>query len=202
MAGRAQLSQQRSRDRREALLDAAIELFAEDGTRSVTHRAVAARAGLPSASTVYYFESIDQLVRAALERHVRQWIATMRGLADADPEFLRGLVADVDRAGELVAGVFGVRGPEEAGLEVRIYLAAARDPELRQAAADALAAFEDVACGLLAGAGVPDPEPLAASLVAQVAGVALRRQSGRYTDEQEARLLARAVRDLVAAYVR
>lgn len=201
MAGRAQLTQERSRVRRETLLDAAIELFAEDGTRAVTHRAVATRAGLPPASTVYYFASIDDLVRAALERHVRQWIATMQGLADADPDALAELIGDLDQAGALVAAIFQVRGPEEAGLELRIYLAAAQDPQLRETAADAIAAFEQVACGLLRAIDIRDPQPLAASLVAVVAGTALRRQSGQYAEADEARQLARTVRDLVAAYV-
>jgi len=41
--------QERSRQRREALLRATIELLGETGAKSVTHRAVAERAGLPLA---------------------------------------------------------------------------------------------------------------------------------------------------------
>src|SRR5688572_23024346 len=50
MATRAQLAQGRSRQRREELLAAAIELFAEGGSRAATHRAVARPAGLPPAT--------------------------------------------------------------------------------------------------------------------------------------------------------
>ena len=46
---------------------AAAELLAEGGFDAVRHRAVAERAGLPLASTTYYFGSLDELVTAACE---------------------------------------------------------------------------------------------------------------------------------------
>ena len=49
---------------------ATIELFAEGGSRMVTHRAVARRAGLPPATTTYYFASIEDLLREALAAHI------------------------------------------------------------------------------------------------------------------------------------
>ncbi|MFI5426371.1 TetR/AcrR family transcriptional regulator [Aeromicrobium sp. UC242_57] len=90
MVERAQLSQERSRARREALLDAAIDLFAEGGSRAITHRAVAARAGLPSATTTYYFESIDELIRAAPQRSHRVVDGRARGLHRRRPRDRRG----------------------------------------------------------------------------------------------------------------
>ncbi|MGW9309199.1 TetR/AcrR family transcriptional regulator [Saccharomonospora azurea] len=58
--------------RRAALVAAAAELLGEGGFDAVRHRAVAERAGLPLASTTYYFESLDELVCAATEHHGRQ----------------------------------------------------------------------------------------------------------------------------------
>jgi DNA-binding transcriptional regulator YbjK len=55
--------------RRQALVAAAAELLAEGGFDAVRHRAVAERAGLPLASTTYYFDSLDDLVIAAAEQH-------------------------------------------------------------------------------------------------------------------------------------
>ena len=52
--------------RRAALLDAAAELAAEIGAGAVTHRAVAARAGVPLSTTSYFFGSIDELVTEGL----------------------------------------------------------------------------------------------------------------------------------------
>src|SRR4051794_34000809 len=57
--------------RRAALVEAAAELLVEGGFDAVRHRAVADRAGLPLASTTYYFDSLDELVMAAVEQHAR-----------------------------------------------------------------------------------------------------------------------------------
>src|SRR5690349_12688209 len=53
--------------RRYALVSAAAELLAEGGFEAVRHRAVARRAGLPLASTTYYFSSLDDLIAKAVE---------------------------------------------------------------------------------------------------------------------------------------
>ena len=194
---RAQLSQVRSRARREALLAAAIELFAEGGARSVTHRAVAARAGLPPATTTYYFASIEELVREALSTHLAGWIEVLEALADAemDPKI------DLASTSEFVTGVFATRSPEKAGTELAIYLAAARDPQLKSTAADALQALEDLAMRTLERLGIPGARDLASQIVALIAGSALRRQSAQYDDVEEARLLTVAIRHLVAGHV-
>src|SRR5882672_177619 len=57
--------------RRLALVQAAAALLVEGGFDAVRHRAVAERAGLPLASTTYYFESLDELVTAAVEHRGR-----------------------------------------------------------------------------------------------------------------------------------
>ncbi|MBN4928280.1 TetR family transcriptional regulator [Hoyosella rhizosphaerae] len=53
--------------RRAALIRAASELFSAGGVEAVTHRAVAQRAGLPLASTTYYFSSLDEVLVLAVE---------------------------------------------------------------------------------------------------------------------------------------
>src|SRR6201987_5773974 len=53
--------------RRYALVSAAAELLSEGGFDAVRHRAVARRAGLPLASTTYYFSSLDDLLVPAVE---------------------------------------------------------------------------------------------------------------------------------------
>ena len=53
--------------RRYALVSAAAELLREGGFDAVRHRAVARRAGLPLASTTYYFSSLDDLIASAVE---------------------------------------------------------------------------------------------------------------------------------------
>ncbi|WP_434452221.1 TetR/AcrR family transcriptional regulator [Lentzea sp. E54] len=64
--------------RRQALVEAASELLVEGGFDAVRHRAVAERAGLPLASTTYYFDSLDELITAAVELHGRTELASCR----------------------------------------------------------------------------------------------------------------------------
>ncbi|HEV8555005.1 MAG TPA: TetR family transcriptional regulator [Actinophytocola sp.] len=68
--------------RRRALVEAAAALLIEGGFDAVRHRAVAERAGLPLASTTYYFESLDELVTAAVEHHGRVELARGRHRLD------------------------------------------------------------------------------------------------------------------------
>jgi TetR/AcrR family transcriptional regulator, regulator of biofilm formation and stress response len=197
MATRAQLTQERSRLRRDQLLAAAIDLFADGGARAITHRAVAARAGLPSATTTYYFESIEELIREALASHVTQWTRELDALATIE------LDADVslDDAARYIGAVFAQRGPEVAALELSIFLAATREPELLHVAQAAHRALEGLATSVLARVGVIDADDVSAAVVALIAGTALRRQSGVYSEDDEARYLTAAIRGLVAAHV-
>ena len=53
--------------RRESLLQAVLKIVADVGADAVTHRRVAEVAGLPLASTTYWFDSKEHLLTAALE---------------------------------------------------------------------------------------------------------------------------------------
>ncbi len=198
MVTRAQLAQGRSRQRREELLAAAIELFAEGGSRAVTHRAVARRAGLPPATTTYYFASIEDLLRESLAAHMEQWKTDLEGLTQFD---LGDLGVGLDDGTGLVSQVFAQRTPEIARLQLSIFLAASQDPALRDTATEALRSFEQLAVRVLSRLGVEEPEALASAVIAIFAGSALRRQSDQYTDQEEARLLTTAIRGLIAAHL-
>lgn len=195
MVTRARLSQDRSRLRRDELLDAAIALFAEGGSRGITHRAVAARAGLPSATTTYYFKSIDELIDAALSRHIEIWLRELQSII-ATP--LENDISFDDLAG-LIAGTFAVRPVETIALNMSIYLAATRTPQLRPMAAEALTALESLAGKLLQHVGIVGDDELARSCITAVAGTALGRLSGRRTDEEVAMTLYTSLRGLVTA---
>jgi len=198
MVTRAQLAQGRSRQRRDELLAAAIELFAEGGSRAVTHRAVARRAGLPSATTTYYFASIEGLLREALAAHMQQWMTDLEGLTNFD---LGDLGVGLEDGTALVSQVFGLRTPEVARLQLSIFLAATQDPALRDTATETLRSIEQMAVGVLSRLGIEEPEALASAIIAVFAGSALRRQSDQYSDQEEARLLTTAIRGLVAAHL-
>jgi DNA-binding transcriptional regulator YbjK len=66
--------------RREALLEAVLRIVGEVGPDAVTHRRVAEVAGLPLASTTYWFSSKEHLLTAALELAAER--DTARLLAD------------------------------------------------------------------------------------------------------------------------
>ncbi len=68
--------------RRLELVAAAAALLRSGGFDAVRHRAVAEKAGLPLASTTYYFESLDALVTAAVERTSRDELAEGRAQLD------------------------------------------------------------------------------------------------------------------------
>lgn len=55
----------KSEQRRRLILEAALRIVAREGIRGVKHRAVAREAGVPLASTTYYFKDIDELITDA-----------------------------------------------------------------------------------------------------------------------------------------
>ena len=56
----------RGEARREAILKATLDVIAAHGTDGVTHRAVAAAAGVPLSATTYWFSSRDELLEETL----------------------------------------------------------------------------------------------------------------------------------------
>ncbi|MEV5748605.1 TetR family transcriptional regulator [Actinoallomurus sp. NPDC052308] len=75
---RREPAQARGRRRKEALLDAAVDLLETGGSAQVTHRAVADRAALPLAATTYYFGSREDLLTQAFTRLVARGVAAVR----------------------------------------------------------------------------------------------------------------------------
>ncbi|MEV4311748.1 TetR family transcriptional regulator [Actinocrispum sp. NPDC049592] len=84
--------------RRQALIEAGAQLLAEGGFDAIRHRAVAERAGLPLASTTYYFDSLDELITASVEHHARIELARgwaqLRAMTDPGPQTLIEMVLD------------------------------------------------------------------------------------------------------------
>ena len=57
---------QKGEERREAILRATLRVIGAHGADAVTHRAVAAEAGVPLSATTYYFGSKEQLLQQSL----------------------------------------------------------------------------------------------------------------------------------------
>ncbi len=71
---------------RARILQAAEEVFAEQGYRGATTAAIAERAGLPKANVHYYFGTKEALYRAVLDDILTLWLGELDRLtADSDP---------------------------------------------------------------------------------------------------------------------
>jgi TetR/AcrR family transcriptional regulator, regulator of biofilm formation and stress response len=114
--------------RRQQIIKAAVRAIAEVGVGNVTHRQIAALAGVPLGSTTYYFPTLDDLVTAALREATEYSRAGLEAWAEE-------LVVSRDLPAtfiELIRRYLGDR--DQALLEYEVCLAAARSPELRPAA--------------------------------------------------------------------
>lgn len=58
-------SRAKSEHRRRQILEAALRIASREGIRGVKHRSVAKEAGVPLASTTYYFKDIEELISDA-----------------------------------------------------------------------------------------------------------------------------------------
>lgn len=124
--------------RRIALARAAAEVVAEVGIGRATHRAIAARAGVPLGATTYYFPTLDDLLVAGMrcvaedyQLELTRWadiIASHEYLPDALTQCVRSYLSQESRV--LV--------------EYELYLAAARNSALRPLANVWLAGLRDL----------------------------------------------------------
>ena len=168
---------ERGERRRRALAEAAAALVAERGIATVTHRAVAERAGLPLAATTYYFTSLAELVESAVAVVAEGWLSGAQAAVAGLPSVLRD-PAELARAVVLVVSAtpFGAQPIAASDLLVLYdrYLEAGRHPYLQPA----VRAHNERLDGLLGevlarGGRAPDPAT-ARALLALVDGAILR----------------------------
>lgn len=112
-------------ERREQLLDAAVDVMRDGGIGAVTTRAVTARAGLPHGSFHYCFHSKEELLTALLERELdgsmREAWAAVGSAADPEAGIAAGLSGYLDHVRT---------DPERQLLLAELSLAAARTPSM------------------------------------------------------------------------
>ncbi|TCM51531.1 TetR/AcrR family transcriptional regulator [Kribbella sp. VKM Ac-2568] len=155
----------RGRLRRTELLTATLAVIERDGVAGVSHRAVAAQAGVSLASTTYHFASLDDLLVAALTWAAEDLTAELQervnemGARPADE--LARLIEHclVYRRGRTLA-------------EYELYLLAVRRPALREAAAAWLEPLTEIARNF-----TTDPHK-ASLLVAALDGILLQSLIG------------------------
>jgi DNA-binding transcriptional regulator YbjK len=150
--------------RRHELVSAAAALLRSGGFDAVRHRAVAERAGLPLASTTYYFESLDDLVLAAVERTGRDELAEGREPAGDPAELVLDLLLGPESRGGGLDAVL-LRYERLVGAGRRPYLA----PLMRKLRVELDALLAEI----LARAGHPVDEVALRDLVSLVDGAVI-----------------------------
>lgn len=117
--------------RRSALINAAAELLCEGGFDAVRHRAVARRAGLPLASTTYYFSSLDDLVVQAVQYTGELEAAQLRHRLGRLSRRRRGVESTADVLVDLLLNDSPAPITEHLISRYERYIACARHPWLR-----------------------------------------------------------------------
>jgi len=176
----------KSEHRRRQILEAALRIAAREGIRGVKHRSVASEAGVPLASTTYYFKDIEELISDAFmlfaekaQENLDGFYGTLHSYLDQfDVEQIRESVALRRRFADGLV-VMGTRylmdqikhRKDEILAEQVFLLEAIRDPELKALARNYrrawIAGLEEV----LARMGALSPEADAALLVSSVMGL-------------------------------
>jgi DNA-binding transcriptional regulator YbjK len=154
--------------REELVADAAIALLVERGMRGLTHRAVDETAGLPPGSTSNLARTRAALLALTLARltalEERSFAAVPTG----------GGVSTPDELAEMMAGLLYVQltdGRRTTLARYELALEATRRPELRKVYDEVGRRYREVAIGVLAAAGSPDPVRHGMQLVAFGEGV-------------------------------
>ncbi len=197
--------QARGERRRKAILDATLRVINRDGVAGVTHRAVAAEAGVPLASTTYYFESKADLLRDAFRHHadrenevsddaaahvIEQAAGGQPAVGDAIEEMVKVMVeAMIHRRGDLVASY-------------ELQLEASRRPELRELSQRWAQELTDRLADWFGKLGSTDPSRDAFIVLMMVTGIEvdmLTRLNDEVPVDDLRSSIGRLVRSLLAA---
>jgi DNA-binding transcriptional regulator YbjK len=113
-------------DRKDRIIDAAIEVIAEHGVAGTTHRLIAAAADVPLGSLTYHFSGLEDLRAQAFQRHAERmsvrYAAHFNGVQTHEQL--------VEAVTDLIHGDAGANAGDWA-IAYELYLAALRDPALR-----------------------------------------------------------------------
>jgi DNA-binding transcriptional regulator YbjK len=184
------------------LVSAAAELLCEGGFEAVRHRSVATRAGLPLASTTYYFSSLDDLIAAAVEDVGLREAAQLRNRVSTLSRRRRGAESTADVLVDLlVDDSMDKLASERLISRYERYIACARQPALREVQRRILRQRSDAVGEAVERSGRCARTELVSALMCAVDGAVV---SALVDDEETPRATARAtlidVIDVLAPY--
>ena len=184
--------------RRYALVSAAAELLCEGGFEAVRHRAVARRAGLPLASTTYYFSSLYDLIASAVAHIGMLEVAQLRAQVATLSRRRRGPETTADLLVDLLVGSeSGPRLTEQLISRYERHIACARLPALRDIQRRNLRQRVDAVAEVIDRSGRSVRLELVSALICTVDGAVV---SALVDDRQDPRTVARAtVTDVIDA---
>jgi DNA-binding transcriptional regulator YbjK len=164
----------RGEQRRAELLEAAIHLIGAHGLDAVTHRAVAAEAGVSAASTSYYFRSKDELIDEALNALATREIELLRRRREA----LGDRAADLEETTEALSVWIEEQLTPEGRVamlaQYQLQLEAARRPAARAILQAWKEGTDDLAETAMASLGARDVRTAGILLVCAIDGLRLR----------------------------
>lgn len=166
MTGRTNVD--RGREVRARLVAAAQELIGELGWNGVSTRILAERAEVRPGLVHYHFESLQALLRQAA-------IEAMGPLL-TDAAQLLGAADPADAVEAMLAGIDRYTGTDPASLLfIEAYIAATRDPVLREQMYDLVAGFRAAITAALVSKDHPDAEATAVLIMAVIDGFILHK---------------------------
>lgn len=152
----------KGRARRDALLQAGLRVVERDGPAAVTHRSVAAEAGVATSAATYYFADLDDLLVSVLRRSVADYLASIGPL---DPTDVAASAAALRR--------YAVEQRATAVAHYELLLLATRRPALRDDVEQWYALLEqELAAGIASDA--PDAATRIRAAAGAVDGLILR----------------------------
>lgn len=113
--------------RRDRIIDATLDVIAENGVAGTSHRRVASAADVPLGSMTYHFDSMDALLQEAFTRYADRTGARFRARMAA--------ASSVERAAGVVVDLINSpvdTTPRDLVLTHELYTLAARRPEFRR----------------------------------------------------------------------
>lgn len=140
----------------------------------MSHRAVAARAGVPLAATTYYFGCLDDLLETALRSVADAWLARAQAVLDRLPPTVDDRAA---LAQAVVDAVLGEPDPDDDGAVLTMYerfLQAGRSPHLRSVVTAYGARLDAVLLEVLRRGSPGADEDAVRSVLAALDGTVLR----------------------------
>jgi len=111
-------------DRKDRIIDAALDVIADHGVRGTTHRLIAAAADVPLGSLTYHFDSLDDLLLQAFTRHAAL-------MATAYERHFDGVRTRDDLVQAIANLVLGADADRDSAINFELYLAAVHNPALR-----------------------------------------------------------------------